>query len=74
VDPAVGEQQVNSLHGVKAKRNNDAVAECLKKLEAACHTDENLMPYILAAVKEYGTLGEICDVMRGVFGEFRERG
>ena len=38
----------------------------------ACKSDENLMPYIVEAVKAYATLGEICNVMRDVFGEYKQ--
>ena len=39
-------------------------------MEAAAKTDANLMPFILNAVKEYATIGEICNILRGVFGEY----
>ncbi len=56
---------------MKAKRDNVAVKASLDDLEKACQDEhENLMPYILAAVKTYATLGEICGVMRKVFGEY----
>ncbi|MGB3367095.1 MAG: methylmalonyl-CoA mutase family protein [Acidaminobacteraceae bacterium] len=72
VDPIVGELQTNKLIALRAKRNNEAVATKLETLKAACSTDENLMPIILDAVKEYATLGEICGVMREVFGEYQQ--
>ena len=71
VDEAVGKRQVAKLHEMKAKRDNAAVEAALKDLKAACQDEnENLMPHILAAVKTYATLGEICGVMREVFGEY----
>ncbi len=71
VDEAVGKRQVAKLHDMKAKRDNAAVEAALKDLKAACQDEnENLMPHILAAVKTYATLGEICGVMREVFGEY----
>ncbi|ADO84485.1 acyl-CoA mutase large subunit family protein [Ilyobacter polytropus] len=72
VDPAVGQMQTDKINALKAKRDNDAVAEKLAALKAACSTDENLMPYIVDAVRAYGTLGEICGVMREVFGEYKQ--
>ena len=72
VDPAVGQMQADKITALKAKRDNDAVAEKLAALKAACSTDENLMPYIVDAVRAYGTLGEICGVMREVFGEYKQ--
>ena len=70
VDPAVGENQVNKINQLKAERDNKAVAESLNSLRDAAKTDTNLMPYILDAVKTYATLGEICGVLREVFGEY----
>ena len=71
VDEAVGKRQVAKLHEMKAKRDNAAVEAALKDLKVACQDEnENLMPHILAAVKTYATLGEICGVMREVFGEY----
>lgn len=72
VDPAVGQMQADKISALKAKRDSDVVAEKLAALKAACSTDENLMPYILDAVRAYGTLGEICGVMREVFGEYKQ--
>ncbi|WP_372713467.1 methylmalonyl-CoA mutase [Ilyobacter sp.] len=72
VDPAVGQMQTDKINALKAKRDNAAVAEKLAALKAACSTDANLMPYIVDAVRAYGTLGEICGVMREVFGEYKQ--
>ena len=71
VDASVGERQKAKLADMKAKRDNAAVQAALVDLEKACQDEnENLMPHILAAVKTYATLGEICGVMRKVFGEY----
>ncbi len=72
VDPIVGEMQKKKIEAVKAARNNEAVKEKLAALKNACEGTENVMPFILSAVKEYATLGEICDVMRDVFGEYEQ--
>ena len=72
VDPSVGEKQKNQISELKANRDNARVEETLQVLRKACSTDENLMPYILDAVRAYGTLGEICGVMREVFGEYQQ--
>lgn len=72
VDPAIGEMQSEKLKKLRAARDNQKVEETLAKLKAACSTDENLMPLILDAVKSYATLGEICNVMRDVFGEYKQ--
>jgi len=44
----------------------------LEKLHYAAERDENLMPIIIDAVKAYATIGEICDVLRKIYGEFKE--
>lgn len=72
VDPIVGEMQKKKIEDVKAMRNSQAVEEKLNALKKACEGTENVMPYILEAVKEYATLGEICGVMREVFGEYEQ--
>jgi len=71
VDPSVGTRQCEKLAALKAKRDNAKVKAALAVLETAAKGDANLMPPILEAVRAYATLGEICDVMRGVFGEYR---
>ncbi|WP_371365343.1 Methylmalonyl-CoA mutase [Sporomusa rhizae] len=71
VDSSVGELQKQKLAELRAKRDNAAVRDKLALLEeAAGDEDKNLMPFILDAVKVYATLGEICGVMRKVFGEY----
>jgi len=71
VDPSVGEGQVKKLQAMKAARDNVAVQNKLVELKKAAGTEANLMPYILDAVRVYCTEGEICNVMREVFGEYR---
>ena len=71
VDASVGELQKKKLADLRARRDNNAVTEKLAALEAGCKDENaNLMPLILDAVKVYATLGEICGVMRKVFGEY----
>ena len=72
VDPSVGEMQKQKISETKEKRNNEVVNEKLQALKTACQGTENVMPFILDAVKEYATLGEICGVMREVFGEYEQ--
>jgi methylmalonyl-CoA mutase, N-terminal domain len=74
VDPEVEKTQVAKLNEVKKNRNNDQVKHLLATLETAAHGSDNLMPYIYDCVKEYATLGEICNVLRKVFGEYKDRG
>jgi len=74
VNPEVEKTQVTQLAEVKNKRNAEQVTRSLAGLEAAAQGSENLMPYIYDCVKEYATLGEICNVLRKVFGEYKDRG
>ncbi len=72
VDPKVEKQQVVKLQKLKRERNNRKVKEILEKLHYSAEKDENLMPTIIEAVKAYATLGEITDVLRKVYGEYKE--
>ena len=72
IDPEIEKKLVGRLKQVKRQRDQAKLDEVLNKLrEAAEHEDVNLMPLILQAVKEYVTLGEICDTLREVFGEYK---
>jgi len=71
VDPSVEEKQKAQLSRLKAARDNDMVEKVLNRLVMAARSDENLMPIIIEAVKSYATLGEISDVLRDKFGEYR---
>ncbi len=72
VDASAGEFQKKKLAEVKATRDNAKVAEELAKLEtAAADESVNLMPVILDCVRAYCSLGEICGVLRKVFGEYK---
>lgn len=72
LDPEVAKRQKERLARVKQERNSDAVSAALKKLEGAARGTENTMPAFLECVAAYATIGEICDVLRDVFGEQRE--
>ncbi len=72
VDPEVERFQVEKLRELKETRNNQKAKANLDTLERAAQTETNLMPYILDCVKSYITLGEICNVLRSVFGEYKE--
>ena len=73
-DFSVGERQVTRLNKMKNERDNAAVEASLTALKKACEGKENLMPFIITAVKDYATLGEICGTMKEVFGEYRQDG
>lgn len=70
VDPEIEALQKEKLDALKNERDNNEVKNTLSILKTKAETDENLMPYILDAVKAYATLGEICDTLRDVFGEY----
>jgi len=72
IDQDIDEQQKEKLAKVKAARDSAAVAKTLKDLHDAMDRDENLMTPIIAAVKDYATVGEICGVMRNKWGEFSD--
>jgi len=72
IDLKIQDEQIRKLHEVKQKRDKSEVEKSLDRLKQVANSDENIMPAIYEAVKVYATLGEICDVMRGVFGEFKE--
>ncbi len=73
VDPSIRDVQIRKLEALKERRDNDAVQKHLEALAGAAGGDENLMPYIIAAVREYATIGEISDVLREAFGEYKEQ-
>ncbi|WP_410220065.1 methylmalonyl-CoA mutase [Pedobacter sp.] len=70
IDDSIRQVQVQKLVNLKAERNNEEVAKALQQLKNVAKTDQNLMPFILASVETYATLGEIADTMREVFGEY----
>jgi methylmalonyl-CoA mutase N-terminal domain/subunit len=70
VDDSIRIQQSEKILTLKNSRDSAVVAFSLKQLENAAKTNENTMPYILAAVENYATLGEIANTFRQVFGEY----
>ncbi|MGM0689473.1 MAG: acyl-CoA mutase large subunit family protein [Bacillota bacterium] len=73
MDPATSQRQVERIKEVRLSRNQGKVAESLQELRSAAQSDDNLMPYIFNSVKAYATLGEICGVLRDVFGEYQQQ-
>jgi len=72
VDFKVQEEQIKKLRTIKKKRDNQAFKQSLINLTRVAHSSENIMPAILQCVKAYASLGEICEVLRSVFGEYKE--
>lgn len=73
IDPQLESQQVERLRNVRASRSAEAHEAALKSLERAARATENLMPPILACCRAYGTVGEISDTLRRIFGEYKDR-
>ena len=67
------ERQINRLKKLRKERDTIKVQNHLQRLQKAAEGDENLMPFILDCVHSYATLGETCDVLREVFGEYKEQ-
>ncbi len=74
IEERVTHEQLTRLRQVRAERDEQAVRARLGEVEQAARSTENLMPPVLAAVNAYATLGEICDVFRKVWGQYREGG
>jgi methylmalonyl-CoA mutase N-terminal domain/subunit len=74
IDPEVERRQVARLQEVKQTRDNKEVEESLERLRHAAEGQENLMPYVIECVRGYATIQEICDVLREVFGTYRDPG
>ena len=73
MDPEGYDKQVGRLQKLRLERDNDKVQETLTALADACEHNRNVMPYLIDAANAYATLGETVDVMREVFGEYREK-
>jgi methylmalonyl-CoA mutase N-terminal domain/subunit len=72
VDPTVEKNQREKLKHLKKTRDQKAVDRSLIELKEAAQGKDNLMPFILEAIRARATLGEISDIMRQVFGEYKE--
>ena len=72
IDESVARHQRQKLAELREKRDKARVQAALEALGSAAATDQNLMPYVLEGVRAYATLGEMCDVLRRVFGTYEE--
>jgi methylmalonyl-CoA mutase N-terminal domain/subunit len=72
IDFKVQEEQIKFLHKVRSERNKEEVEKKLDELKTAAKGENNLMPYIIAAVRSYASVGEICNTMRAIYGEYKE--
>jgi methylmalonyl-CoA mutase N-terminal domain/subunit len=73
VDMKVGEVEVAKLKKLRAERDQAVWKKALDNLREVSKTDENVMPAVIEAVRAKATIGEICDVWRNVFGEYRPK-
>ena len=73
VDMKVGEEKAKELKVWRTKRDNAAWKKALDKLREVSKTDTNVMPAVIEAVKAGATVGEVCDVWRDVFGQYRPK-
>ncbi|MCJ7534639.1 MAG: methylmalonyl-CoA mutase family protein [Anaerolineales bacterium] len=71
VDPQIEAEQCNRLSALRSSRDQNRVSELLARLEKAAHSDENLMPLFIECVENDITLGEVCLVLRQVWGEYQ---
>lgn len=73
VNPAVADSQVEKLKVLQNSRDQRQVADALRNLRTVAQTSHNIIPALINAVKAYATLGEICDILREVFGEYQQQ-
>ncbi len=71
IDDSIRLQQIEKLKVLKQKRDNAKISSCLQNIQAAATDGTNLMPLVINAVENYCTLGEIADVLRKLFGEYK---
>jgi len=73
IDPALEQKQIDRVRGLRAQRDSEDVETHLAELrDAASRDDVNLMPLLVAAARDYVTMGEMCDALRQVWGVWRE--
>jgi methylmalonyl-CoA mutase N-terminal domain/subunit len=72
INESIQQGQIVFLNQVRKERDNEAVNQKLAAIKIAAEKSDNLMPHILEAVKAYSSIGEICNILRGVFGEYQE--
>jgi methylmalonyl-CoA mutase N-terminal domain/subunit len=72
IEPRVEQEQIARVQHLRQVRDNALLRQRLAVLESVAGSDENIMPAIVDAVRAYGTIGEIADVLRGVWGTYEE--
>lgn len=71
IDESIQKTQVEKINFLRQRRNNEAVDVCLKRISDAASGTENIMPFVVDAVEQYCTLGEISDTLRKIYGEYK---
>jgi methylmalonyl-CoA mutase, N-terminal domain len=71
VDPAIEAEQRARLAALRLQRDGERVSALLSRLESAARSEENMMPLFIECVESDVTLGEICRVLRGTWGEYQ---
>ena len=71
-DEAGTRNQIEALSRIRAERDNDGVQVALARLETDVKADRNVMPALMEAVKAYASVGEMTDVMKSVYGRYKE--
>jgi methylmalonyl-CoA mutase N-terminal domain/subunit len=71
VDPAIEAEQRARLAALRLRRDGERVSALLSRLESAARSEENMMPLFIECVESDVTLGEICRVLRGAWGEYQ---
>jgi methylmalonyl-CoA mutase N-terminal domain/subunit len=72
IDPRVEQEQIARVQHLRQVRDNALLCQRLAVLESVAKSAENIMPALVDAVRAYGTIGEIADVLRGVWGTYEE--
>ncbi|MGH9351558.1 MAG: methylmalonyl-CoA mutase family protein, partial [Terriglobia bacterium] len=72
IDENAAARQRQALQELKRRRDQSRLQSTLEALASAAQTEENLMPYFLNCVRAYATLGEVCEILRRVFGTYEE--
>jgi methylmalonyl-CoA mutase N-terminal domain/subunit len=72
IDPELERRQVERLRAFRAKRDQEKAAAAMRKVDETARAGGNLVPVIVEAVEANATVGEICNTMRKIFGEYKE--
>lgn len=71
IDDSIRKVQSEKLAALRARRNNEACVKSLQQIKEASISDKNILPFVIEAVENYCTLGEIADTLRGIYGEYQ---